>query len=274
MSKRMPGWGLCACLLIGGCGGAGGGSTGLGPGGFGSLGLGGDTPTPAPTPQPPVPVAQAIAGTWREPLIVATPSVLTVRSDGLAYGLLSSNSGIEVVRGRLMGLDGEVQTAPFDAINVATGQTRPVGLAGQYQAGGQLRLSLVPDDGSEIVAGYVPFYDQPTPVADLMGTYGAFIAIPGRSGAYTLTLDDQGTVQMTSTQPGEAHCQASGALSEREPSSAQMDVVLEFSGDGCQLPTGTRIEGFALFDHGDALLEAFGMNEAGTVGLFMHAPRQ
>jgi hypothetical protein len=172
-----------------------------------------------------------------------------------------------------MGLDGQVQTSHFDAVNVATGLTRQVRLAGQFQAGGFLRLRLVPDDGTEIVAEYDPRYDLPAPMSDWTGEYGAFVEAMGRGGAYTLSLSAQGAVQMTSTQPGEAHCQASGALSERTPSAAQMDATLDFSGEGCLVPAGTHIEGFILLDRSGALMEFFGMDDAATIGVFMHAPR-
>lgn len=265
MSKRMLGWGLSACLLIGGCGGGG------------DLGeASADTAEGRATPPPDgvvaPPAVPTTVGTWVEPIPAGAPTTLAVVADGSAYGLLHSNSGYEVVRGRLPASDGLVPASAFDAVGLGAGSPRrQIQLTGSVQPAALLRLRLVPDDGTAFVLPYEARYDRATSLADLSGDYNADLAAAGSGDVAVFTVDGP-TVRMTSTTPGRGACQANGTLST--PSQAplsRMDLVLVFSGDGCLLPAGTRIEGVALVDvHQITLL---GMDEAGTVGLFVYATR-
>lgn len=265
MGKRILAWGLAAGLLIGGCGGG----EGLGDPASGALEGGTAPPSERATP----PAAQAIKGTWTETVSVSAPTVLAVSADGWTYGLLNNDQDTDIVRGRLMSLEGQVQSSPFDAVSLRTGRARQIGFSGSHPSTQALSLNLVPG-GAPVAIAYDARYDTPVPLVDLKGSHTALVTSGNVSDAAVLTLDDHGAMQWTSMAPDWAHCQATGALTERAQSPAYLDAVLDFSGEGCQLPAGTRIRGFALVDPGAQQISIYGMDEAGTLGLFVHATRR
>lgn len=239
-------------------------------GGAGEAGGGAAVPTGNANSEPNVPEPSPLAGLWRDG--GRNPQLLLVPPTGPVYVVLFDDTDTVVLRGTPQLADlGELHASAFDAVSLGGLQApQQFMVGGTFIPGTELSLNRVPDGDNLITAQHDALNATHTTVSRLAGSSEVSVYLSGQEARYyALSVDAGGSLQMTNQMADETHCQATGHLIATA-SSALMTVELRFTGAPCAVPTGTVVKGLAFHDPGLTDLSLIGMDEGGTIGMFLN----
>ncbi|QJY31665.1 hypothetical protein HND92_00855 [Diaphorobacter sp. JS3050] len=217
-----------------------------------------DASTATPTPAPP-PAATSAEGFWMGKSAAGYDVAVAVLENGDTWGVYTSGSTLYgALQGKTTSSNGAL-TGSGREFNLLSNSVSQGSYSGTYTAKNRLDLRL--SDGNSFSATYSTFYDQPTSLSALAGTYRGYGVGTGAPVQWlAVTISASGAVSYPTT----LGCSASGSVTPRASGKNIFDLRITFSGASCTLGNGATVSGVGYYESGKLI--AMGLLPSQTAG--------